>query len=407
VGQVLLWLPLGWFVAALALTAVLSVTNRVRRVRRSRGALAFPVTPPAAVQVGDSSVATVYTYGEDLYRDMLAAIASAADCVLLESFIFKSDAHGQAFKRALIAAADRGVSVFVIYDGFANLVVGSSFFRFRHPLVRVMRFPLFRMRFGLPRLRPWGRDHRKLLVVDNAVGFVGGYNIGALYATDWRDTHLKLEGPAVWEVKNAFVDFWNANGGMPALPDEGNPSWDPSVRAHRNVPSQLAFPIRSMYLESMDRARSHIQLTAAYFIPDSDILEGLKAAARRGVTVDILLPRVSNHAVPDWLSRGFFTELLEAGVRIHRYENWMVHAKTITIDDVWSSVGTANIDRLSLSWNYEINVEIHGAAFAKHLGEVFATDLRNARLLTRAEWDRRRRGAKACELLLRPLRLIL
>jgi cardiolipin synthase len=403
----LLWLPLGWFLAALALTAVLSVTNRVRRVRRSLGAAPFPVTPPAAVEVGDNSLATVYTYGEDLYRDMLAAIASATDCVLLESFIFKSDAHGQAFKRALIAAADRGVSVFVIYDGFANLVVRRRFFRFRHPSVYVMRFPLFRMRLGLPRLRPWGRDHRKLLVVDDAVGFVGGYNIGALYATDWRDTHLKLEGPAVWEVKNAFVDFWNANGGAPSLPDEGNPSWDPSVRAHRNVPSQLAFPIRSMYLESMDRARSHIQLTAAYFIPDSDILEGLKAAARRGVTVEILLPRVSNHAVPDWLSRGFFSELLDAGVRIHRYENWMVHAKTITIDDVWSSVGTTNIDRLSLSWNYEINVEIHGEAFAKHLGSIFATDLANSTTLTIDEWRRRRRGGQACELLLRPLRILL
>lgn len=405
--DVLLWLPLVWLTLAAALATGLAVANRLRRVKRSMGAEAFPITAPQAVEVGDGSNATVYTFGEDLYRDMLGAIASATERVLLESFIIKADRQGRAFKRALVAAADRGVSVFVIYDGFANLVVGRSFFAFRHPSVRVMRFPLFRIRLGLPRLRPWGRDHRKILVVDDRVAFVGGYNIGSLYATAWRDTHLKLEGPAVWEVQNAFVDFWNANGGKPAIPDEGDPSWDPSVRAHRNVPSQLVFPIRSMYLEAMDRARSHIRLTAAYFIPDGDILEGLKAAARRGVTVDILLPRVSNHAVPDWLSRGFFSELLDAGVRIHRYENWMVHAKTITIDDVWSSVGTANIDRLSLSWNYEINVEIHSVAFAKHLDRVFANDLLNARLLTRAEWDRRRSGAKACELLLRPLRLIL
>lgn len=403
----LLWLPAAWLVAAVVLTVVLAVANRVRRARRSRGAPMFPITPPTGVEVGEGSTATVYTYGEDLYRDMLAAIGTATERVLLESFIIKGDDQGRAFKRALIAAADRGVAVFVIYDGFANLVVRRSFFRFRHPLVRVMRFPLFRVQLGLPRLRPWGRDHRKILVVDDRLAFVGGYNIGALYATDWRDTHLKFEGPAVWEVQNAFVDFWNANGGVPALPDKGNPSWDPAVRAHRNVPSQLVFPIRSMYLEAMDRARSHIRLTAAYFIPDADILEGLKLAARRGVTVDILLPRVSNHAVPDWLSRGFFSELLEAGIRIHRYENWMVHAKTITIDDVWSSVGTTNIDRLSLSWNYEINVEIHSAAFAKHLDRVFMNDLRNATRLDLETWRRRRMGVRACELLLRPLRILL
>ena len=130
------------------------------------------------------------------------------------------------------------------------------------------------------------------------------------------------------------------------------------MRAHRNVPRQLVFPIRNMYLEAIDRAADHIYLTAAYFIPDHDILQALKEARARGVDVRILVPEVSNHVVADWLSRGFYGELLRSGVRIFRYHDAMVHAKTATIDGRWSTVGTANIDRLSLTGNYEINLEI-------------------------------------------------
>jgi len=162
-----------------------------------------------------------------------------------------------------------------------------------------------------------------------------------------------------------------------------------------------------MYLEAIDHARSDIRLTAAYFLPDRDILTALTAAARRGVRVQLLLPRISNHVVTDWLARGFFSELLAAGVRIHRYNEWMVHAKTITIDGVWSSVGTANIDRLSLTGNYEINLEVHGPELADHLTAVFDLDVANAEGLTTAEWNHRFVGKKACEWLLRPLRPLL
>jgi cardiolipin synthase len=162
-----------------------------------------------------------------------------------------------------------------------------------------------------------------------------------------------------------------------------------------------------MYLEAIDHASSNIRLTAAYFLPDRDILAALTAAARRGVRVQLLLPRISNHVVTDWLARGYFSELLAAGVHIHRYDDWMVHAKTITIDGIWSSVGTANIDRLSLTGNYEINLEVHGAELAHHLTAVFDLDVANSQEVTAREWDRRFVGKKACEWLLRPLRPLL
>jgi len=407
VSHVVLWVLAGWLGAIVVIVAVLMVVTKLRKTKRDRDAPGYDhIDPPVTVPIGKASRATTYTYGEPLYAAMLAAIESARERILFETYIIKSDAVGRRFKDALVAAAERGVDVYVIYDAFANLVVPRRFLRFPKS-VHVLRFPVIRFTVRFLSPRAWGRDHRKILAVDDRVAFVGGYNVGSLYATDWRDTHLRIEGEAVWELVNAFVDFWNVHGPDPRLPDEGAPTWDPSVRAHRNVPSQLTYPIRAMYLEAIDRASSDIRLTAAYFLPDRDILAALTAAANRGVRVQLLLPRISNHVVTDWLARGFFSELLTAGVRIHRYKEWMVHAKTITIDGIWSSVGTANIDRLSLTGNYEINLEVHGAELAAHLTDVFDKDVQNSEPLTAIEWNRRFVGYKACEWLLRPLRPLL
>ena len=405
--KVVAWVLGGWLTAIIVLVVVLMLATKLRKTKRDINAGPYKfISPPVTVPIGKGSRATTYTYGELLYEAMLAAIESANERILFETYIIKSDAVGRRFKDALVAAAERGVDVYVIYDGFANLVVNPRFLRFPKT-VHILRFPVIRHTVRILSPRAWGRDHRKILAVDDRVAFVGGYNIGSLYATDWRDTHLQIEGDAVWELVNAFVDFWNAHGPGPKLADEGATTWDPSVRSHRNVPSQLTYPIRAMYLEAIDRARSDIRLTTAYFLPDRDILAALKAAADRGVRVQLLLPRISNHVVTDWLARGFFSELLAAGVRIHRYNEWMVHAKTITIDGVWSSVGTANIDRLSLTGNYEINLEVHGPELAEHLTAVFNVDVDNSDELTGVGWDRRFVGYKACEWLLRPLRPLL
>jgi cardiolipin synthase len=167
------------------------------------------------------------------------------------------------------------------------------------------------------------------------------------------------------------------------------------------------FPIRGMYLEAINRASSRIWMTHAYFIPDSDLVEALMAAARRGVDVRLLVPAVSNHVVADWLSRGYYGELLDAGVRIFRFTGAMVHAKTSTIDGRWSTVGTANIDRLSMTGNYEINIELIDADMAAEMERIFETDLTNARELTAEEWGRRGVHKKFTELVLAPLRPLL
>jgi cardiolipin synthase A/B len=391
--------------AAVQGTTLLALVFIDQYRKRGRTAVMFPRLPPRSVTAGGSEV-TVYTYGEDLYNDMLDAIRQAKQQIFFETFIWKSDAIGQAFKRALIEAADRGVEVYVVYDAFANLVVPRPFFTFPRSL-KVRRHPVIAGSFRFP--RNTGRDHRKLLVVDRDVAFVGGYNIGSLYATDWRDTHARLTGDIVWDMRNAFIDYWNlfATRSRRALPDSGSAHWQPEIRVHRNIPKNAVYPIRYMYLEAIDRASHHIYLTHAYFIPDADLLAALIRAARRGVDVRIIVPARSNHVVADWLSRGYYGQLLRGGVRLFLYSNAMVHAKTATIDGQWSTIGTANLDRLSLFGNYEINVEVFNAEVAREMQEIFAIDSSNTVELSLEEWRRRHAMVKFSETVLTPLRPLL
>jgi cardiolipin synthase A/B len=384
------------------LLALVIVDHRRKKLRKPA---TFPRLPPRSVTAGTSEV-TVYTYGEDLYGDMLNAIGQAKSRIFFETFIWKSDAVGQAFKNALIDAANRGVKVYVVFDEFANLVVPPAFFVFPKNIA-VRRHPLIASGFRF--LRNTGRDHRKLLVVDDLVAFLGGYNIGSLYATDWRDTHARLTGDIVWDVQNAFIDFWNlwAGRGRAALPDFGSPTWQADIRIHRNIPRNMVYPIRGMYLDAIDRAAHHIYLTHAYFIPDTDIMSALIRAARRGVDVRIIIPAESNHIVADWLSRGFYSHLLRSGVRLLLYQGAMVHAKTATIDGQWSTIGTANIDRLSLLGNYEINMEAFNGDVARQLEEIFAIDSTNTVELTLEDWQRRHAMVKFSETVLTPFRPLL
>jgi cardiolipin synthase len=393
----------------LGVAIVMSLVDSYRR--RGKKPKPFPVTAPSTVTVGDGTV-TTYTYGRDLYEDMLAAIDGAQRQILLETYIWKGDETGERFKSALAAAADRGVEVYCIYDGFANLVVSPVFKRFPDNM-KVLRYPLYAAGWRFFDVARYGRDHRKILVVDESVGFVGGYNIGSAYETEWRDTHVRITGPAVWDLKRAFADFWNLNrrrriraSERPLLLETAS-TWEPHIRVQRNVPRLWMFPIRSMYIEAINRASRNIWMTTAYFTPDQDFVDAMRHAALRGVDVRLLLPLKSNHILADWISRGYFSQLLASGVRVFRYQGAMMHAKTATVDGTWTTVGTANIDRLSLQGNYEINVEVIDEQLAKRLEEVFATDQSNCLELTSGEWEARDLHRKFTEYFLAPLRPLL
>jgi cardiolipin synthase len=391
------------------LGAIMTAVDSYRR--RGKKPKPFPVSAPETVPIGQGEI-TTYTYGRDLYADMLAAIEGAQRQVLFETYIWKGDAVGEEFKRALTEAAARGVSVYCIYDTFANLVVSPSFKRFPATM-KVLRYPIYSAGWKFFDLRRYGRDHRKILVVDDDVAFVGGYNIGAPYETEWRDTHVRITGPAVADLRRAFSDMWNMHRRRRVLPSERPllqetaATWDPQIRFQRNIPRLWMFPIRSMYIEAINRSTQRVWITQAYFLPDSDFMDALLAAADRGVDVRVMMPMKANHVVADWVSRGYFTQMLDAGVRILRFQGAMVHAKTMTVDGVWTTVGTANIDRLSLQGNYEINVEVIDDDLAATMEAIFATDSSNCLELTQSEWESRDIHRRFTEWVLRPLRPML
>ena len=398
-----------WGLAGLATAqagVIVALTVADRRRRSGRQHVGFPTIPPEAVEADETQV-TVYTKGRDLYQDMLAAIEGAEHTILFETYIWKGDRTGERFKRALTAAADRGVKVYIVYDWFANLVVPRRFLTF-DPRLHVLRHRPWTGLRGLP-IRAPGLNHRKVLVVDGEIGFLGGYNIGSMYATRWRDTHMRLVGPAVADLDNAFVDYWNQTKTRRhhELPNPEDRPWETPIMLQRNVPSLGVYPIRYMYLEAIDKARDRIWLTHAYLIPDDDLVFALVEAAERGVDVRIIVPEDSNHIVADWLSRGSYHALLSRGVRLFLYQNAMVHAKTATIDGVWSTIGTANIDRLSLIGNYELNAEVLDNDLAALMEKIFEMDLGNCRELTLSEWEARPVVNKVSEAIIAPLRPLL
>ncbi|CAN5800556.1 phospholipase D-like domain-containing protein [soil metagenome] len=391
--------------AFLALTAVqvvlvgILVALAQLRKRREEPREGFPWEDQGEIELesGEEYI-KIYPYGVKLYEAMLTEIENAQHHIFLETFIWKGDSMGRRFLEVLERKAREGIEVYVIFDGFANMVVPSEFKRFPEVIHTLQFRPLDgASRFADP--RTIFRDHRKILCVDGRIAFMGGYNIGALYAAGWRDTHLRIRGKEVRELENAFVDFWNTHctEDLPTITQPGARAWNSHLVLHRNDPYLRIFPIRGVYLEAIDRAHKNIYLTHAYFVPDRAMRRHLIDAARRGVDVQVTLPKESNHITADWLARRHFYELLEAGVRIFRYKHIMIHSKTATIDGVWSTVGTANIDRLSLLGNYEVSLEIYSERFAAQMERMFELDKTNAEELTQEEWEKRPLPAKIVE----------
>jgi cardiolipin synthase A/B len=390
---------LGALVAVQGVVAGAVMTVAWLRRRRQPQGFPHPTFPPIAV---GACTLQLYSYGRDLYDAMLAAIDAAQESIYLETYIWKGDAVGQAFKEHLTRKATEGVAVYVIFDRFGNLVVPSAFKAFP-PAIQTLAYQGFRRPGQLLDPRRYALEHRKVLVVDGRVGFLGGYNLGSLYATAWRDTHLRLEGPAVAHLAASFVDFWQEHSAPGApVPRRYPRAFDSLIVLQDNDAIRLTFPIRDMYISAIDRADRRIRLTNAYFIPDRALRRALKAAAQRGADVQVLLPWVSNHTLADWMARGLFTELLGAGIRIFGYRT-MLHAKTCTIDGQWSTIGTANLDRLSSVGNYELNAEIYSRALAEQMEQLFERDKANAREVTLTTWQARPWYARVSERVLAPL----
>ena len=375
--------------------------------KRRKHEVSFPHQPFEEVQVGENSL-KLYAYGRELFDAMLGTIDAAQESIYLETYIWKDDTVGQEFKEHLARKAAEGVAVYVIFDSFGNLVVPRTFKSSFHPAIHVLEYRAIRRPWQLLDPRRYALDHRKLLIVDGITSFIGGYNLGALYATEWRDTHVRLSGPGATGLARAFIGFWNRF--CPAheqITQRYHHQFDALITISHNEAMRVSFPIRDMYIAAIDEAEQSILLTTAYFIPDHILLDALKQAARRGVDVRVLIPWNSNHVVANWITHSYFTDCLQGGIRIFGYQYTMLHAKTCTIDGQWSTVGTCNLDRLSLVGNYEINVAVYSAAFASQMSALFEEDTAEKFELTMEQWEGRPWYIKVSERILAPLRFMM
>jgi cardiolipin synthase len=338
---------------------------------------------------------------------MLAAISNAKDHINLETYIFDQDEMGIRFAELLMAKQREGVQVNIIYDSIGTLGTPSEFFdKMRAAGIRLTEFNPVNPLKRLGRWRLNNRDHRKILVVDGKIAFTGGINIANDYSRSslfrsrrkgnsdlgWRDTHIQIEGPAVASLQWLFLDTWASQNKdelpdrqfFPPLPEVG----DKVVRVIASKPNG-DYEIYKAYVLAMQEAQKSIHLTAAYFTPDAQIMDALVQAARRGVDVKVLFPSISDAGLVFYAGRSFYTELLEAGVKIYRLKASVLHAKTAVIDGVWSTVGSANIDIRSFLHNSEINVVVLGEAFGASMESAFQEDLKNSDEVTKEAWEQR------------------
>jgi cardiolipin synthase A/B len=333
--------------------------------------------------------------GEQAFPAMLKAIADARKSVYLASYIFDSDGTGQAFVEALTQAADRGLDVRVLLDGLGE--------RYSFPVVR----RLFKGstvaigRFLPPSLSGRGlhfnlRNHRKLLIIDNGRGFTGGMNISDRHLASTSshfqaiDVHFGIEGPAVGQMLEAFMEDWNfATGDVPPPISYPEPLPDGTAfcRGISAGPNEDFEKLRWIILGAIGCASRRLRIMTPYFIPDRTLLAVLNAAALRGVEVDIVLPAKNNLPFVNWASRAYFCELLEHGCRIYYQRPPFVHSKLLLVDDQYALVGSANLDPRSLRLNFEFNLEIFDTALVASLTEHVDSVAADAREVTQEGLD--------------------
>ena len=319
------------------------------------------------------------------YDELLDAIRDARHHIHVEFFIVRSDETGRRFMTALAEKARSGVQVRLLYDAIGSWTFGFDvrdillraggqvvpFLPFTNPLRRRMQINL--------------RNHRKIVVIDGRVGFTGGLNLGDEYLGKvrkfgaWRDTFLRLDGPAVVGLQRVFGEDWDfaaheefeGAAYYPEIP----PAGDESVQIAWSGPDQDTKPIREVYFAAIMRARRRVWISTPYLVPDASLTDALALAARSGRDVRIILPFRPDKWIPLMAGRYLWGALLEAGVKIYQYTPGFMHAKMLIVDDSWASVGSVNFDNRSLHLNFEVTALMESPALVSELETAMLADM--------------------------------
>jgi len=352
-----------------------------------------------AVLTQDNKV-EIFNDGRKKFDALLEDIDKAKDHIHIQYYIFRLDSLGQEIYQAVLEKARQGVKVRILYDD-----TGSRSLRKRHfkELVdlggRVEAF--FPAIFPLINPRMNYRNHRKIVVIDGRIGYIGGFNVGDEYLGKkkrfgyWRDTHLRIEGSSVHPLQTRFILDWNQASAehdieysdvfFPAIPMKGSVG----LQIVSSGPDSEWEQIKNGYLKLIMMAKKYIYIQSPYFIPDASFMDTLRIACLSGIDVRIMIPNKPDHIFVYWATYSYVGELIRAGAKVYIYQNGFLHTKMIVIDDEASTVGTANIDVRSFKLNFEVNAFIYDRETSHQLAELFEEDMKLSTEMTREIYEER------------------
>lgn len=341
----------------------------------------------------DNNNAKIYVDGKDMFRDLLADFRAAKHHIHILFYIFRNDALGKEIVAILEEKAKSGVEVRLIYDSIGTLMAFDTMFRgLKAAGGKVVAFaPLFSSINSHLRLNY--RNHRKIVVVDGTIGYVGGMNVGVEYMgldkklTPWRDTHLRITGSAVWFLQERFIMDWGYSSEtdphrvdvttyFPEPIDEG----DMAMQIISSGPDTFESPIKSGMLSMIYAAKKNIYIQTPYYAPDESITDALRIAARSDVDVRLMLPQRSDYDVVHRTTLGYARDAQQNGVKIYLYDGF-IHAKTIVIDGLAATIGTTNLTNRSFTLDFEVNAFVYNQPFAEECEAIFHRDEANSILL--------------------------
>ncbi len=361
---------------------------------------------------------SIFTDGKKKFEQLFKDIDQAKNHIHIQYYIIKDGNLGKYFIELLTKKAKEGVKVRVLYDELGSRTLHKKFFKkFKEAGGRVEVFFPSKLKFFNPRLN--FRNHRKLVIIDGKIGYVGGFNVGDEYlGLDpkfgyWRDTHLRIEGSAVHATQTRFILDWNQASKHHDIVYQ--PIYFPELQANGSIGMQIVTSgpdseweqIKNGYIKLISSAKKSIHIQTPYFIPDASLFDALRIASLSGISVKLMIPNKPDHIFVYWATTFYAGELLKAGAQVYIYDNGFIHAKMIVVDEEVTSIGTANIDVRSFKLNFEVNAFIYNEEIAKLLTEIFYKDLEVSRELTLDIYSKRSKKIKIKESLSRLLAPIL
>ncbi|MBQ2311963.1 MAG: cardiolipin synthase [Firmicutes bacterium] len=348
----------------------------------------------------------IFTAGQECFNSMFEDLKAAKSSINMEFFIMKPDYIGLELVRILTEKAREGVKVKLLLDAMGcRRMRRKHFDELRSAGGQVVFF--FPARIFKLDLKLNYRNHRKLLIIDNTIAYIGGLNAAKEYVGDsrkfggWRDTHLRIRGGSVFDIDSRFIMDWNfANGQEIELNVADYPvdtSLDCAVQVVSSGPESQETEIKFGYLKMINSAKRSIYIQSPYLVPDESIFEALKTAAVSGVDVRIMIPPMPDHPFVYWVTYQNLGTLVSYGAKAYIYEKGFLHSKTIVVDDEAASVGSANFDIRSFELNFECNVFAYDREIAIELRKAFEDDMKNSRRLTQEDYERRSNWIKVKE----------